>query len=52
MTLRLSVVSEHAIRLGQHSTKVFGVHGGTIGRGTDNAEATAQYRILAEFLKV
>jgi len=23
-----------------------------IGRGTDNAEATAQYRILAEFLKV
>ncbi len=23
--------------LGQHSTKVFGVHGGTIGRGTDNA---------------
>src|SRR5271165_4918506 len=37
MTLRLSVVSEHAIRLGQHSTKVFGVHGGTIGRGPDNA---------------
>jgi type VI secretion system protein len=37
MTLRLSVVSEHAIRLGKHSTKVFGVHGGTIGRGTDNA---------------
>ncbi len=37
MTLRLSVVSEHAIRLGQLSTKVFGVHGGTIGRGTDNA---------------
>jgi type VI secretion system protein len=37
MTLRLSVVSEHAIRLGQHTTKVFGVHGGTIGRGTDNA---------------
>ena len=37
MTLRLSVVSEHAIRLGQHSTKVFGVHGGTIGRATDNA---------------
>ena len=37
MTLRLSVVSEHAIRLGPHSTKVFGVHGGTIGRGTDNA---------------
>jgi len=37
MTLRLSVVSEHGIRLGQNSTKVFGVHGGTIGRATDNA---------------
>jgi type VI secretion system FHA domain protein len=37
MTLRLSVVSEHGIRLGQNSTKVFGVHGGTIGRSTDNA---------------
>jgi type VI secretion system protein len=37
MTLRLSVVSEHGIRLGPQSTKVFGVHGGTIGRGTDNA---------------
>jgi type VI secretion system protein len=37
MTLRLSVVSEHGIRLGQSSTKVFGVHGGTIGRSTDNA---------------
>jgi type VI secretion system FHA domain protein len=37
MTLRLSVVSEHAIRLGQHSTKVFGVHGGSIGRAPDNA---------------
>ena len=36
MTLRLSVVSEHGIRLGAQSTKVFGVHGGTIGRGTDN----------------
>jgi type VI secretion system protein len=36
MTLRLSVVSEHGIRLGAHSSKVFGVHGGTIGRGTDN----------------
>jgi len=34
--LRLSVVSEHASRLGEKSTKVFGVHGGTIGRGTDN----------------
>jgi type VI secretion system protein len=37
MTLRLSVVSEHGIRLGGNSTKVFGVHGGTIGRATDNA---------------
>src|ERR1700685_1650182 len=37
MTLRLSVGSEHGIRLGQNSTKVFGVHGGTIGRSTDNA---------------
>jgi type VI secretion system protein len=36
MTLRLSVVSEHGIRLGTASTKVFGVHGGSIGRGTDN----------------
>jgi type VI secretion system protein len=37
MTLRLSVVSEHGIRLGPLSTKVFGVHGGTIGRSTENA---------------
>jgi type VI secretion system protein len=37
MTLRLSVVSEHGIRLGPLGTKVFGVHGGTIGRSTDNA---------------
>jgi type VI secretion system protein len=37
MTLRLSVVSEHGIRLGPQSTKVFGVHGGTIGRSTENA---------------
>jgi type VI secretion system FHA domain protein len=36
MTLRLSVVSEHGIRLGAQSTKVFGVHGGSIGRGADN----------------
>src|SRR5271168_48735 len=36
MALRLRVVSEHAIRLGETSTKVFGVHGGTIGRATDN----------------
>jgi type VI secretion system protein len=32
MALRLRVVSEHADRLGEQSTKVFGVHGGTIGR--------------------
>jgi type VI secretion system protein len=36
MALRLRVVSEHAARMGEHSTKVFGVHGGTIGRSTDN----------------
>jgi len=36
MALRLRVVSEHAARLGEESTKVFGVHGGTIGRSTDN----------------
>src|SRR6202166_4357185 len=36
MALRFRVVSEHAIRLGEQSTKVFGVHGGTIGRATDN----------------
>jgi type VI secretion system protein len=36
MALRLRVVSEHASRLGELSTKVFGVHGGTIGRSTDN----------------
>src|ERR1700683_3775008 len=36
MALRLRVVSEHASRLGQQATKMFGVHGGTIGRGTDN----------------
>jgi type VI secretion system FHA domain protein len=36
MALRLRVVSEHASRLGELSTKVFGVHGGTLGRSTDN----------------
>jgi type VI secretion system protein len=36
MALRLRVVSEHATRLGELSTKVFGVHGGTIGRSLDN----------------
>jgi type VI secretion system protein len=36
MALRLRVVSEHANRLGQRATKLFGVHGGTIGRAADN----------------
>jgi len=36
MALRLRVVSEHAAHLGEQSTKVFGVHGGTIGRSLDN----------------
>ena len=36
MALRLRVVSEHAIGLADEATKVFGVHGGSIGRGTDN----------------
>src|SRR5450755_1833270 len=36
MALRLRIVSEHARILGEGSTKVFGVHGGTIGRATDN----------------
>jgi len=36
MALRLRVVSDHAGRLGEQSTRVFGVHGGTIGRSTDN----------------
>src|ERR1700704_5537070 len=36
MALRLRVGSEHSTRLGTLSTKVFGVHGGSIGRGTDN----------------
>jgi len=36
MALRLRVVSEHSTRLGALATKVFGVHGGTIGRSTDN----------------
>src|SRR6202522_1595664 len=36
MALRLRIVSEHASRLGQQATKVFGVHGGTIGRAPDN----------------
>jgi type VI secretion system protein len=36
MALRLRVVSEHSTRLGPQATKVFGVHGGTIGRSSDN----------------
>jgi type VI secretion system protein len=36
MALRLRVVSEHATGMGERSTKIFGVHGGTIGRATDN----------------
>jgi type VI secretion system FHA domain protein len=36
MALRLRVVSEHATRLGDQSTKVFGVHGGSLGRATNN----------------
>jgi type VI secretion system protein len=36
MALRLRVVSDHASRLGEHSTKVFGVHGGSLGRSTAN----------------
>jgi type VI secretion system protein len=36
MALRLRVVSEHSTRIGTLAAKVFGVHGGTIGRATDN----------------
>jgi type VI secretion system FHA domain protein len=36
MALRLRVVSEHSTRLGPQATKIFGVHGGTIGRSSDN----------------
>jgi type VI secretion system FHA domain protein len=36
MTLRLRVVSEHRRLLGERSTAVFGVSGGTIGRSADN----------------
>ena len=36
MALRLRIVSEHATRLGDKATKVFGVHGGSIGRARDN----------------
>jgi type VI secretion system protein len=36
MALRLRVVSNHAKILGPEGTKVFGVHGGSIGRASDN----------------
>jgi type VI secretion system protein len=36
MALRVSVVSEHSDRLGDQASKVFGVHGGSIGRSRDN----------------
>jgi type VI secretion system protein len=36
MALRLRVVSEHSTRLGPRGTKIFGVHGGSIGRSSDN----------------
>jgi type VI secretion system protein len=36
MALRLRVVSNHAKILGPEGTKIFGVHGGSIGRASDN----------------
>lgn len=36
MALRLRIVSDHAAYLGTEGTKVFGVHGGSIGRSADN----------------
>ncbi len=36
MALRLRIVSAHAHQLGESASKVFGVHGGTIGRAEDN----------------
>lgn len=36
MALRLRVVGNQARVLGDSSTKIFGVHGGTIGRAGDN----------------
>jgi type VI secretion system FHA domain protein len=36
MALRLRVVSEHSTRLGPRATKIFGVHGGSMGRSSDN----------------
>jgi type VI secretion system protein len=36
MALRLRVTGPQATKLGEHATRVFGVHGGRIGRATDN----------------
>ena len=36
MALRVSIVSEHAAQLGANAAKIFGVHGGSIGRSRDN----------------
>src|ERR1700721_3067776 len=36
MALLLRRVSEHSTRLGALGTKIFGVHGGSIGRSIDN----------------
>ena len=36
MALRLRLTGEHAARLGEQATRVFGVHGGRIGRAADN----------------
>lgn len=36
MALRLRVVSAHSRGLGETASKVFGVHGGTVGRAEDN----------------
>ena len=36
MALRLRVVSIHAQLLGEEGTRTFGVHGGSIGRASDN----------------
>jgi type VI secretion system protein len=36
MSLRLRIVSDQSNRLGQRGTKVFDVHGGTIGRAAEN----------------
>jgi type VI secretion system FHA domain protein len=36
MALRMRVLGSHAARLGNKSTRIFGVHGGRIGRALDN----------------